>query len=112
MRDQAPARFHLVSELLFQELFPYHWLGHLLTPPLAAALLRVDPDRIARRLPERPQYLEHNPDAASALMLPEAGFLQEVLQNFAMANKRSMVIDGSFSDAKVSSLVCALICAN
>lgn len=72
-------------------------------PPWAAARFsRVDPDRIARRLPERPQYLEHNPDAASALMLPEAGFLQEVLQNFAMANKRSMVIDGSFSDAKVS----------
>lgn len=63
---------------------------------------RVDPDRIARKLPERPQYLEHNPDAASALMLPEAGFLQEVIQNFAMSHSRSMVIDGSFTDGKVS----------
>lgn len=62
---------------------------------------RVDPDRLARKLPERQQYLDNNPDAASALLHHEAGLLQELVSGAAFEQKRSMVIDGSLSDCGV-----------
>jgi hypothetical protein len=62
---------------------------------------RVDPDRLARKFPERPQYLEHDQESTSRLLHPEASYLQEILANYAKDHGRSLVIDGSLSDSSV-----------
>lgn len=76
----------------FHLLFPF--------PPAGADTLciRVDPDALARLLPERSQYLAANPRSASTLLHPEASLLQEVVSGVAKTQKRSLVVDGSLTD--------------
>lgn len=78
-----------------------HTLRHYLsdgTIVLPSNFVWVDPDALARLLPERPQYLASNPKTASTLLHPEASMLQEILSNVARAQRRSLVVDGSLTD--------------
>lgn len=59
---------------------------------------RVDPDALARALPEREQYLRADHKTASKMLHPEAALLQEILSAVAKTQRRSLVIDGSLSD--------------
>lgn len=58
----------------------------------------MDPDSLARALPEREQYLRADPKTASKMLHPEAALLQEILSAVAKTQRRSLVIDGSLSD--------------
>lgn len=58
----------------------------------------MDPDSLARSLPEREQYLRADPKTASKMLHPEAALLQEILSSVAKTQRRSLVIDGSLSD--------------
>lgn len=58
---------------------------------------RIDPDRLALLLPERPQYLSAFPSLTSTLLHPEASLLQELLTSVARSLRRSIVVDGSLS---------------
>lgn len=59
---------------------------------------RVDPDSLARSLPEREQYIRANSHTASKMLHPEAALLQEILSGVAKEQRRPLVIDGSLSD--------------
>ncbi|ORY74511.1 zeta toxin-domain-containing protein [Leucosporidium creatinivorum] len=79
--------------------------GHTLKELLRAGTIRlpkdfvwVDPDALARSLPEREQYLRADPTTASKMLHPEASLLQEILSGVAKTQRRSLVIDGSLSD--------------
>ncbi|KAK4052559.1 hypothetical protein OIO90_004328 [Microbotryomycetes sp. JL221] len=78
-----------------------HTLRHLLkdgTVKLAKDFVWVDPDSLARSLPEREQYIRNNHKTASKLLHPEAAMLQEILSGVAKHQKRTLVVDGSLSD--------------
>ncbi|KAM0789123.1 hypothetical protein ACM66B_003177 [Microbotryomycetes sp. NB124-2] len=78
-----------------------HTLRQLLkdgTVKLAKDFVWVDPDSLARSLPEREQYIRHNPKTASKLLHPEAAMLQEILSGVAQQQSRTLVVDGSLSD--------------
>ncbi|KAL7411238.1 zeta toxin-domain-containing protein [Mrakia frigida] len=60
----------------------------------------IDPDKLALLLPERAQYLSHNPALTSTLLHPEASLLQELLTSVARSKGRSIVVDGSLSCAE------------
>ena len=79
--------------------------GHTLRQFLRQGTIRlpqnfvwVDPDALARELPERPQYLAACPKQASTLLHPEASLLQEIVSGVAKMEKRSLVVDGSLTD--------------
>lgn len=66
----------------------------------ADSVRRVDPDKIARYLPERTQYLNHDKASGPAKLHPEASMIQEILCLYARHKRRSHVIDGSLSDGE------------
>ncbi|GAA5926005.1 hypothetical protein JCM3775_005173 [Rhodotorula graminis] len=79
--------------------------GHTLKELLKSHAVRlprntvwIDPDALSRMLPERPQYVAHDPENASALLHPEASLLQEVCASVAREQRRSLVVDGSLTD--------------
>lgn len=69
--------------------------GHLRLP---SDFVWVDPDSLARSLPEREQYIRADPKTASKKLHPEAALLQEILSGVAKLERRPLVIDGSLSD--------------
>ncbi|SCZ98995.1 BZ3500_MvSof-1268-A1-R1_Chr7-1g09345 [Microbotryum saponariae] len=79
--------------------------GHTLREMLKDGTIRlprdfvwVDPDALARELPEREQYLRADAKTASKKLHPEAALLQEILSEVARSKRRSLVVDGSLSD--------------
>lgn len=58
----------------------------------------MDPDALARLIPERPQYLSHDANTASQKLHPEASLLSEILAGVAEEQHRSLVMDGSMTD--------------
>ncbi|SCV70808.1 BQ2448_3570 [Microbotryum intermedium] len=79
--------------------------GHTLREMLKNGTIRlprdfvwVDPDALARELPEREQYLRADAKTASSKLHPEAALLQEILSEVARTQRRSLVVDGSLSD--------------
>ncbi|KAL7010229.1 hypothetical protein EMMF5_000249 [Cystobasidiomycetes sp. EMM_F5] len=60
----------------------------------------IDPDKLARMLPERQQYFDFDKAKAPMRLHPEASMMQEILCLYAREQRRSHVVDGSLSDGE------------
>lgn len=62
------------------------------------AFVKVDPDEIARMLPEFTLYAEQCPDLAGELTKKEAGYVSEILILAALQAGKNVLVDGSLRD--------------